>query len=189
MNYLTNSVKIKDLYILQFNDSFKLIEKYIKNSYKNGVYIGELCVNPYIYESRNLDLPFLVNYIESLDSLVKLFRDIYDEYIYDLRLYEEVNNNYSINFHIIFNDINNTFNSYLSDQFLFEDFSIYQSETSLKTSIELYNKFNENFIFFMKNIIDRSKLQLFIHHKNIKYLPYIYDKIFEQFEYIYLPFY
>lgn len=188
-NNLAILIYIKDLLIFQSRDIFAMIEKYVRSAEKKGVYIGELAMNPYIYQSRSLDLSFLINYIHSLDNLAGIFRNIYDEYIYELRLGGYIDRNYKDNFHFIFYAINNTFNLYLQDQYLFEDFSIYHSETSDITIMALWETFNDYFIFYIKDYCNISNLKLFIKRKGLKHLPSIYDRIFEQFEYIYLPFY
>ena len=191
METLSNMTRIKDLLILKcpaFSDASKI---YIDSAKQKGVDLGELIVNPYIFQSRSLDVSYLFNYLESLDNAAKVFREIYDEYIYTLRLNGWVNDIiYSIDkFHEIFNAINNKFNSYLTDQYLFEDFSIYQSETSLETCMAMYDTFNEYFMMSLLDIAEPNKLKYLIMQKSIRYSQYIYDKIFEQFEYIYLPFY
>lgn len=190
MSNLPRIIYIKDLLIFQSPIIYKMVEKYVIDAQKRGVYIGELTMNSYIYESRSLDVSFLTNYIRSLDNLVKIFRDIYDEYIYELKLNNYINENYKDNFHFIFFAINGVFNNYLNDQYLFEDFSIYHSETSDITIMALFETFNDYFVFYTKESVNNLNfLKLFVRRKSLKYLPYIYDMIFEQFEYIYLPFY
>ena len=190
INNISKIIYIKDLLILQSPIIFEKIEKYVREAERKGVYIGDLAMNPYIYKSRSLDVPFLIDYIRSLHNTIEIFRDIYDEYLYELRLLNCINENYQDQFQFIFSAINNTFNSSLSDQYLFEDFGMYHSEVSDSTIMSLYETFNDYFIFYMSNAVSNQfNLKLFVQRKSLKYLPHIYDKIFEQFEYIYLPFY
>ena len=189
MENLTRLTYIKSLLIFQSPIVYEKIEKYVLDAKQMGVSIGDLAINPYVYSTRSFDVSFLVNYIQSLDNVIRVFRNIYDDYLYELRLHGNIDNNYKDNFHVIFNAVNNTFNLYLDDRYLFEDFSIYHSETSLGVIMLMYDAFNEHFIFYMKNNVDSRVLKSLIQRKNLKYLPYIYDNIFEQYEYIYLPFY
>ena len=191
MASLTIITHIKDLLILKYPSLNNITKGYINSAKQKGLYLDELVINPYILQSRSLDVSYLFKYLESLDKLAGVFRELYDEYIYTLRLNGWVNDIiYSIDkFHEIFNAINNKFNSYLTDQYLFEDFSIYQSETSLETCMAMYDTFNEYFMMSLLDIAEPNKLKYLIMQKSIRYSQYIYDKIFEQFEYIYLPFY
>ncbi len=189
---LSRLIYIKDLLIFQSNTVYKMIEEYVESAKLKGVSIGDLATNSYIFESRSLDVSYLINYIKSLNNLAGVFRDLYDDYLYKLRLqlsiddiiYQDDNQ-----FQMIFNAINNTFNRYLDDQYLFEDFSIYQSQTSVETCMALLDTFYEYFTFLMSKYIDKDYLKQFIMQNNIALSQIIYDKIFEQFEYIYLPFY
>lgn len=182
-------IYIKDLLIFQSPTIYQMIEKYIEDAKQKDVFIGYLAMNQYIYESRSLDISFLINYIKSLDKITGVFRDIYDEYIYELRLKELLDSVNKTDFHMIFNAVNNKFNLYLTDQYLFQDFGIYRSQTSLETIMNMYETFNDYFIYSLLGKISPNELKILIYKKNFKYLPYIYDKIFEQFEDIYLPFY
>lgn len=190
---ITNQIRIlyiKNLLIFQAPSIYQLIEGYINDSRRRGVEIGDLVVNPYIYNSRSLDVSFLISYIKSLNNLSEVLRNMYDEYLYDLTMKGAgglYNNLYD--FHIIFNSVNNVFNRYLVDQFLFEDFGIYQSKTSINTIMAMYESFNNYFVYTNKEKVDAFLLKKMVQTKSAKYLPYIYDKIFEQFEDIYLPFY
>lgn len=191
MTTLTFITRIKDLLILKCPSFSNISKGYLESAKRKGVDLGELIINPYIFQSRSLDVSYLFKYLESLDNLARIFREIYDEYIYTLKLNGYINDTiHNIdNFHIIFNAINNTFNLYLSDQFIFEDFGIYQSETSLITCMAMYETFNEYFMNTLLDLVEPHNLKLLIMQKSIRYSQYIYDKIFEQFEYIYLPFY
>lgn len=182
---------MKSLQVLRYPSIYNLISKYVDSAKQKGVYIGELLINPYVYASKSFDVSFLVNYIESLNNVAGVFRDIYDEYLYALVLQKSIDNSvYGIDmFHYIFNDINNTFNEYLNDRYSFEDFSIYHSETSLDTIMAMFETFNNSFKWYMSSITDTNLVSEVIGNKSIKMIPYVYDKIFEQFEYIYLPFY
>lgn len=182
-------IYIKDLLIFQSPTIYQMIEKYIEDAKQKDVFIGYLAMNQYIYESRSLDISFLINYIKSLDKIAGVFRDIYDEYIYELRLKGLLDSVNKTDFHMIFNAVNNKFNLYLTDQYLFQDFGIYRSQTSLETIMDMYETFNDYFIYSLLGKIPPNELKILIYKKNFKYLPYIYDKIFEQFEDIYLPFY
>lgn len=181
---------IKSLIVFQSPSAYTLIKDYVEDARKKGVEIGNLIVNSYIYSAKSLNIWFLIDYIKSLDNLVCTFRDIYDEYLYEIKMkgVDDIYNNL-YDFHIIFNAINNTFNKYICDQYLLDDFGIYQSETSLITIMSLYEVFNDYFVYTMKDKVDYMTLKKIVQIKSIKYLPYIYDKIFEQFEDIYLPFY
>jgi hypothetical protein len=187
---LARRVYIKDLLIFQSPIIYAMIDEYINKAKQHGVYIGELTMNSYIYESRSLDVSYLMNYIKSLSNLVSIFRDIYDNDLYNLSLHGIDNIIYDIDhFQIIFSAVNNTFNVYLDDQFLFEDFGTYQSKISLDTVMAMYESFNKNFTLSLKDIVPSNILKKISMSRNIKYLPYVYDRIFEQFESIYLPFY
>lgn len=186
---------IKDLLVFKSPMIHHMCEKYIESSNQKGVNIGELFINPYIFQTRSLDVPYLLKYLESLDKLAGVFRELYDEYLYSLRIngyiddniYDIINN--TNNFHMIFNSVNNKFNAYINDQYLFEDFGIYQSSTSLETCLALYEEFNDSFIRSLLDLIDANKLKIIIMQKSSRYMQIIYHKIFEQFEGIYLPFY
>ena len=187
---LTRRVYIKDLLIFQSPIIYAMIDEYINKAKQKGVYIGELTMNSYIYDSRSLDVSYLINYIKSLSNLVDIFRDIYDDDLYNLRLNGIDNIIYDMDqFQMIFSAINNIFNAYLDDQFLFEDFGTYQSKISLETVMAMYDTFNKYFTLSLRDIVPCNILKSINMRRNIKYLPYIYDKIFEQFECIYLPFY
>jgi hypothetical protein len=190
MNAVSRIVYIKDLLIFQSPIVYAMVDEYINSAKQNGVYIGELSMNSYIYETRSLDVSFLINYIKSLDNIAKIFRQIYDDDLYNIRLHGINDIIYDIeNFQMVFNAINNTFNAHLYNQMAFEDFGTYYSNTSLNTCMAMYETFNDYFAFSFRDIENPSVLKLINMRRNIRYLPYIYDKIFEQFECIYLPFY
>lgn len=186
---------IKDLLVFKSPIIHHMCEEYIESSNQKGVSIGDLFINPYVFQSRSLDVPYLLKYIESLDKLAGVFREIYDEYLYSLRIDGYIDNHIhdiisnSDSFNMIFNSINNKFNAYINDQYLFEDFGIYQSSTSVETCMALYEEFNDSFTRSMIDLVDPKRLKFIIMQKSSRYLQNIYYKIFEQFEGIYLPFY
>lgn len=193
MYNITKVLYIKDLLVLQAPSIYKMIEGTVQSAKRKNLFIGDLVVNPYIYDSRSLDVSYLFKYLEALDKVANVFRKLYDEFLYSLRLEGIIDDElYSgiDNFHMIYNAINNTFNSYLVDQYLFQDFGIYRSPTSLETCTKLYETFNDYCVYSLIDIVnDPARLKLRMFRQNIKYLNYIYDELFEQFEPIYLPFY
>ena len=198
MNDLTNQIRIRDLLIYKSPITFAMISEYLINAIQRGIHIEDLVVNPYIYESRSMDVSYLINYIKSLDNVSKIFNDLYFDYLYKIRLEELINDNLADilynkskdSFNIIFFNINNTFNMYLDNQYLFEDFGIYMSQTSLETIIALYNTFNDQFVSSLKGYINPNLLK---YHTTLsqgsEFIRDIYNQIYEQFEPIYLPFY
>ena len=198
MNDLVNQIKIGDLLIYKSPITFAMIYEHLNSALEKGVHIEDLVVNPYIYTSRSMDVSYLINYIKSLDNIAKVFNDLYFDYLYTIRLGELINDNiadilYNRSkdiFNNIFFNINNTFNLYLEDQYVFEDFGIYMGQTSLEVIIALYNTFNDQFISSLKGYINPNLLK---YHTTLsqssEFMHFIYDKLYMQFEPIYLPFY
>ena len=191
MEKIIKRIYIKDLLILQSPIVYKMIEPYMNSARQKGVYIEELAMNLYIYEYKSLDIPYLVNYFKALNNLANLFRDIYDYELYILRIQNHIDDSiYNENsFQMIFNAMNNDFNLYLDDRYLFEDFSIYQSETSLFVIQSLFDTFNNQFSLFLEPFVNRGIIQMMTAKRIKNFINYFYDKIYEQFECIYLPFY
>ena len=127
-----------------------------------------------------------------MSNVINVFRNMYDDYLYNLRL-ENLIDDYieeyePDTFHIIFNAINNTFNAYLDDQYLFMEFGTHLSQTSLETIMGMYEAFNDQFVMEFKQYVNINKLKILI-MKNMKFINHIYNRIFDQYEPIYLPFY
>lgn len=185
MYELANQIRIKDLAVLRTECCMNMIESYIETAFKSGVDIGELAVNIYVYESE--DPIFLVEYVKMLCNLSKVFRDILDNSLYTLRLYKIVNESvYNINFHNIFNEVNTKFNTFIDEQFLFDEFGIYHSEISLETSIAMYEVFNDSVILSLKEFVDPNLLKFIFNKHSVKYLQKIYEEIFNQLENVFL---
>ena len=184
---LIKQINIKDLAIFQYPEVIKLIEKDIYDSYSKGINIGEITVNTYIYETKSTDIYFMMRYIKTLNGLAEVFRELYDNLIYTLRLEKMIGSdiyNDNTNFQFIFNAINNSFNMIINDRYLFEDFCIYFSDTSLNTCIELYDTFTYNFISLLCGTVDANILKSLCMNKNIFNISQLYAKIYQQFEYI-----
>lgn len=186
-NELSKPILINDLIIYRYPDLFQFIEKYIESARQKGVCIGQLIVNKYIYENHSL---CIVNYIKSLDELISVFRDLYDQTLHQLSLDRKLKSFiYNLNnFHDIFNEVNNIFNKFLDDMYLFEEFSIFQSQVSIETCIAMCETFNDAMIFHLKEYVDINELKR-INVNRMKNFHLIYDRIFVLFEYVYLPFY
>jgi len=175
-------IKLKDLPIFHSNSAMIMLKNWLAIAEKSGVNIGELSVNSVVY---NYEEPiFTVEYIKMLCNLSNIFRTVYDNNLYQLRLQGLINDDvYSkINYHNIFNEINNTFNFLTLDgMYIFEEMSIYDCEISLELTVALYDKFNESIISELKNYVDPNLL-LFVFNKiNMKHLRSIYDSIQTQF--------
>ena len=182
MNDLCNPIKIKELPVFYSNSGIRMIEKWLAIAVKNGVDIGDLIVNSVVY---NYEEPiFTIEYIKMLCNLTNIFRNIYDNNLYHIRLQGLISDDvYSnISFHNIFNEINNIFNFLMNDGiYLFEEMEIYQSEISIEVAVALYDKFNDSIISALKDFVD-PKLLVFIFNKiNMKHLQIIYDSIKVQF--------
>lgn len=188
---IINQMKIKDLLILRCPGVFQCFEETIEKSNQKNLNILDLTLNPYIYETRSSDIGYLIKYLNSLDGLADVFRELYDNFIYELRvanlLDESIYNNDQ--FHYIFNAINDELNYFVNNQYAFEDFGIYMGQTSLETCIALYDKFVDYFVRCLSGKIDANFLKSFCMQRNIRNIYDIYESIFEKFEEIYLPFY
>ena len=183
---LAEPIRIKQLPLFTIPTYVNMISEYLAIAQQNGVNIGELAVNVYIYESE--DSIFLVEYIKMLCNLTKVFRDIYDNELYLLRSQGFIDHKiyFNLNFHNIFNEVNNKFNIYLGDQFLFDEFGIYHSEISLDTSIAMLEVFNDTIILAIKNFVDPNIVKFIFNKFRLKNLHAIYDNIFNQLENVFL---
>lgn len=180
---IINQIKIKDLKILQTPWVYKEIENDILSAERKGICIWELPVNPYIYETRSMNIEFLCKYIKTLDGLAGVFRELYDNLVYKLRLEKLIDFDMDdSSFQFIFNAVINAFNRYIDDRYLFDDFCIYMSDVSLQTGIILYDVFNSVFIALFGNMIDSNKLRYQCIYKNMINPSIIYTNIYKQFE-------
>lgn len=192
---MVNPIRIKDLMILQYDEIINIIREDVESAKLAGVYIGELYVNRYVYESRSTDLAFLRNYIKTLNAIANVFGDIFHDEIYTLRLEDLLDNEayleiYNENtFHWIFDKINQTFNTYVDDMYIFDEFYIYGSEISSEVVLFLYNTFNEYLVSSLMPYVNYNILLKMNGQRTVRYYPYIYDKLFQQLEDLYLPFY
>lgn len=182
MYELITQIQIKDLLLFK-TPSSRMTEEHLRLAYNCGVDVGNLSANTFIYE-YNDDLILSVEYVKMICNLVVTFRELYDNYIYDLRMLGYIDNKiYStINFHDIFNKINHEFNINFIDQFLFEEIGIYHSEVSLETAVYLYEVFNEYIISLLKDFIEPNKLRFIFTKRNMKYLSKIHGDIMNQLE-------
>lgn len=192
---ISNPVFIKDLIILQNPKVFEMIKPDVEAAKKYGVNIGYLHVNSFVYEYKTTNIIFLRNYIKTICILVEAFGNMFHDEIYTLRVQGLLNDEcylelYNDNtFHWIFNDINNTFNIYIDDIFLHDDFYIYGSETSLEVILILYNIFSEDIVTALKPYVNYNILMKMNGIRTVRWYPYLYDKIFQNLEDLYLPFY
>lgn len=192
---ITNPIRIKDLIIFRNPDVFNIIKSDVESAQKYGVYIGELFINNFIYEYKTTDIIILRNYIRTLNILAKTFGDMFNDTIYTLRLqgllkdeeYEELCNENI--FHWIFHHINHEFNTFVDDIYIYEEFFIYGSEISLELILILYDAFNENIVTALKPYINYHILMRMNGTRTVRWYPYLYDKIFQNLEDLYLPFY
>lgn len=195
MDLIPNPVRIKDLLIFQNDEIIDIIRKDIEFAQNHNVYIGELFINRFIYEERSTDLSILRIYLKMLNAIIKVFNDIYSDEIYTLRLeglitdkeYLEIYNNNV--FHQIFHDMNNEFNTFIFDSYVFDDFLIFYSETSLGVILQLYQTFNQTIVSLLSPYVDRNILISINAQRTVRFFPFIYDKIFEQLDDAALPFY
>lgn len=193
---ITNPVRIRDLMLFKYDEVLNIIKDDIELSKNNGIYLGELFVNKFVYESKSTDLLFIRLYIKILNSIAIVFNDIFSDQIYNLRLddllddkeYTDIYNKDI--FHQIFNEMNNEFNTFVDDLFIFDEFLIYGSEISLEVILIIYEIFNQNIVSLLSAYIDRNILININSKRTVRYFSYIYDKLFEQFENVAgLPFY
>ena len=182
MYELITQIKIKELLLFK-TPSSRMAEEHLRLAYNCGVDVGELSANTYVYEYSD-DLIFSVEYVKMICNLVIIFRDLFDKYLYTLRMLGYTDNRIysSINFHNVFNKVNHEFNINFIDQFLFEEIGIYHSEVSLETAIYLYEVFNTQIISELKDFIEADKLKFIITKHNMKYLPKIHGDIMNQLE-------
>lgn len=182
MYELSYPIRIKELPMFYSQHCIAMTQNYLVIATQNGVNIGELTANVFVYEFD--DLIFTVEYIKMLCNLSTIFRNIFDNDLYNLRLQGYINDKIysSINFQTIFNEVNNKFNAFIEEPFLFEEISIYGSEISLETSIALYETFNDNMIILLSKFVDINLLKYTFNKINIKYLQNFYDQIGTQIQ-------
>lgn len=186
MYELAEPIRIKQLPIVTVPTYVNMLKDHLAIAQQSGVNIGELAVNVYIYESE--DPIFLVEYIKMLCNLTKVFRSIYDNELYLLRSHGYIDNKiyFNLNFHNIFNEVNNKFNIYLDNQFTFDEFGIYHSEISLDTSIAMLEVFNDTIILALKDFIDPNLVKFIFNKFRLKNNHALYDEIFNQLENVFL---
>lgn len=182
MYELANPIRIKEMPIFNISSCNNMMSAWLKQAYINGVNVPELYANIFVYDTD--DMIFSVEYVKMICNLSIIFREIFDNQLYSLRLKGLISNEiYSnINFHNIFNEVNDKFNSYIDDQFLMYEFAIYHSEISLETSMAMYEAFSDTIINILKDTIDIKILQFIFNKHNMRYIQIIYEKIFLQLE-------
>ena len=155
MYEVANTIKIKDLPIIKSEDFFHIVEPYFEESMKNGVHLEEMILNPNIYgeeSNRLFDYRFTAGYICAISCMIRFFKDLFDKELFNLRMSGiHERSVYDINFHEIFNEINKTFNTYVDDLYILDQFFILGSELSIETFLLLYGVFNN----IMVSEIDR----------------------------------
>lgn len=188
MYEVSNPIRIKDLIVFNIPSCVNMMEQQLSSAYMDGVNIGDLTVNEFIYETD--DFIIMVEYIKSLCNLVHVFKNILDNLIYKLRVYNFVDNAiYSnINFHKIFDLVNIVFNILVDDQYLLDAFDIYYSEISLDISMVLYDKFIEGVIHDLKDTVDENLLKFIFTKNNLVYLQDIYESITNQIQNVFLTY-
>ncbi len=182
MDELINPIRIKEMPIFNIISCNKMMNDHLILAYTNGVNVPELYANVYVYDAD--DMIFSVEYVKMICNLTTIFKEILDNQLYLLRLKGLISNDiYSkIDFHTIFGNINNQFNSFIDDEFLMYEFNIYHSEISLETSMAMYSTFNDAVIEVLKDFVDIKILKFVFNNHNLKYLQYVYDNIFTQLE-------
>lgn len=180
MYELANQIRIKELPAFYTAAGCRMMENSLIAAYSNGVDIGELAVNSFVYDYD--DIVFSVEYIKMLCKLSTIFKDIYDNNIYALRVQGHLQNIPDINFHFIFNEINNKFNAYVDDMYIFEESGIYQSEIALETTTALYDIFNDTIVLALKDFVEPLVSKYIFNKVNVKYLQNIYDNIMTQLQ-------
>lgn len=182
MDELTNLKPIKELPIMN-NDKRYFVEEYIQSCFKNGVDIGELMINPYVYNHKFLDTRFCIIYFKVISAICNFFRNLFDQQIFLIRNIKDAPPLplYDINFHEIFSYINTTLNVYVDDVYIWDDFLIYGSETSFEIFYIMYDQFNE---ILMERITEKVSDKLFIsrmqlYKMNVQYnhLATLYDEM------------
>lgn len=182
MYELANQIRIKEMPIFNILSCNKMMSDHLIKAYTNGVNVPELYANVYVYDAD--DIIFSVEYVKMVCNLTTIFKEIFDNQLYALRLKGLINNEIysSINFHTIFSTVNDQFNSFIDDQFLMYEFGIYHSEISLETSIVMYEAFNDAVVNILKDFVDIKILKFIFNKHNLKYIQNIYDSIFTQLE-------
>ena len=182
MNELANPIRIKEMGMFNVIPCIQMVEEWLSNAYKNGVDVPELYANVHVYAAD--DVIFSVEYVKMICNLTTIFREIFDNELYYLRLRGIVDNSiYSkINFHKIFGNVNNHLNSFIDDEYLMYEFGIYHSEISLETAMSMYDIFNDSVIEQIKDVADAKLLKYIFNKHNVKYIKNIYDNIFLQLE-------
>ena len=189
MYELANQPKIKYLPAFIIPSCLNMMRFHIESAYKNGVNIGEFGCNSFIYQ--NDDLICQVEYIKMACNISNIFKDIYNELLYNLRLEGYIDNSIYpfINFHKVMNEVNNTFNSFIEDEYIFEEVTIYSSEISIETSIEMYDTFTNCIINELSSYINPNLLKYVFNKFNITNIQIIQDKIMTQIANIFTVFY
>lgn len=189
MYELANPICIKEMPIFNIKSCIGMMEKWLNAAYSNGVNVPELNANVYVYNAD--DMVFSVEYVKMICNLSIVFREIYDNKLYELRLKglidKEVYNN--INFHQIFGRVNDLFNYLIEDQDPMYEFAIYHSEISLEIAIAMYDVFNDSLINELKKFIDVNLLKYIFSKYNTKYIQNIYDSIFNKLENVFSIYY
>lgn len=185
MYELANPTRIKEMSIFNIKSCNDMMVAWLNKAYMTGVNILELNVNVYVLDAD--DMIFSVEYVKMVCNLSIIFREIFDNHLYDLRLKGLVDNDiYSkINFHNLFNEVNNTLNSFIDDEFLMYEFNIYHSEISLQTAMTMYDSFIENLIAILKDIVNDKLLKFIFNKHSVIYIQNIYEGIFLQLENIF----
>ena len=182
MYELANPIRIKEMPVFNILSCNVMMNDYIILAHTNGVNVPELYANVHVYEAD--DIIFSVEYIKMICNLAKIFREIYDNELYYLRLNGIISHEiYSkIDFHKVFGNVNNQLNSFIDDQYLMYEFGVYHSEISLETSMAMYEVFNDSLIEQMKGYADEKLLKFIFNKHNVKYIQNIYESIFLQLE-------
>lgn len=185
---LIPQLNIRDLMLFKVPSMYKkTVEESIENAKQKGVNIGDLKLNSFIYQYGDLSLT--IAYIKTLEIMIEVFSDVYYRELYELKSENLIYPDDIPNaFMVIFDAINNQFNEIIDDGYLYEEFIIYGSEISLEAILMLYDVFNEYFVNTLKPYTDTSTITHLIISR-VKYIPIIYDMIFEKLEDVYLPFY
>ena len=182
MHELANPIRIKEMPIFNLLSCKKMIEDWLIKANNNGVNVLELFANIYVYDAD--DMIFSVEYVKMICNLSIIFREIYDSQLYELRLNGIIDKEtYSkINFHIIFNEINNVLNFFIDNQYDVYEFGIYHSEISLEITMAMYSVFIAKLTDVLKDTVNPGLLKMNFNKHNVKYIQDIYEKIFLQLE-------
>lgn len=193
-NFLTQPMRVKDLTVFKYKDIFPAVTAEVDKAKEYGIDLENLIINPIIYENE-MDIDVVIFYFSVMNAYIKIFGDIFSNEVYSMRINNIINDQiyrYIMGNNIfsrIFDKINNNLNIYLFDIYVIEETLTFYSEVSLESFIIVMESFNEAFIENLQQLVNRD----YLNKLNIKRLSTdfnsIYEALFDDLSYVYLPFY